>query len=148
MNDAVPFCAAIAMFLIGPLLTAKAKREVTMWIGRSAKFDSGDGKAVPAYLTPEHVGRYVEYAADVVQIAPAVTLTIVSATVLNPGSFTPAWTASFVAATVVAILILEHFVIASPERYLRTKKWGVSVVSAVGISLNGVGLVAFYFTEH
>lgn len=148
MNDAVPFVAAIVMFLVGPILTRKAKREVVTWMGTSAKFLHVNEKDLPVHLTPGHIERYVEYAADVVQIVPAVTLTIVSALVLNPGNYTPAWAAVLVVVTVVLIALLDGFVLSSPERYLRTKKWGVSVLSAVGILLNLAGLVAFIAIEN
>jgi uncharacterized protein YjeT (DUF2065 family) len=132
---------------MSPLLTRKAKKEVVAWIGVGAKFSLVPEVDLPPHVAIKHIEEYVEYAADIVQIVPAVTLTMVSAIVLVPSNISPAWGAGVLVLAVLLIFALEGFVLSmSPERYLSLKKAGLSVVSMAGIAINVVGLVVFFLT--
>lgn len=140
--ETFPFLASIMLFLASPLLVMRAKRHVANWLADARPAEGVDMRTVPAYLAPEQIGAYVEYAADVVQIVPAITLTGVGVVVALPGSLSPQAAAAWMLAVVLLVVAADTLTLAMPpQRYLRRKVLGISFVALVGILVNAVALV-------
>jgi hypothetical protein len=143
----LPFLASILIFLANPLLTNRALAQVKSWMA-AMRPAGADTHAIPAYLAEEQILSYVEYATDLVQVIPAVTLTGVAIAVAAPGHFSPVATGAWIVGVVLVLIIADAIVLSvPPQRYLRRKFRGVSLVSAIGIALNLIAwLVVSFWT--
>lgn len=150
MSDAIPFVAAILMCLAGPLLTRRVIRTVVSWVEQSQRAAGIADATIPVHLQIGFLKRYLEYAAELVQIVPTVLLTTVSAVVLLPTDYSPGWTATILLLAVLVIVVIDAVVSGMPpERFLRMKVRGVeiSLISGVAIALNLGGLVFYCVAE-
>ncbi|MEV6494510.1 hypothetical protein AB0M20_38690 [Actinoplanes sp. NPDC051633] len=146
MSDAFPFLAAILLLLVNPLLTSRARKEVKTWIDRSKPYAQAKDEAIPDYLSEKVVLDYVVYAADAVQIVPAIVLTAVGMVLALPG-ISPLVGAGVMLVVVLAIVWLDTRVsMMSPSAYFRQKVAGVSLVAGVGIVVNTAGLAVVALT--
>jgi hypothetical protein len=147
MTQAFPFLAAIVLFLVSPVLVAGAKRQVAAWIAESQPDRPPHPTTIPDYLAPEQIDVYVEYAADIAQIVPAITLTGVGVVLALPASISPVGAAAVMLLMVLLLVLTNHAVLAmSPHRYVRRKVLGISPVNATGIAVNAVAVLVVLAT--
>ncbi|MBV9012890.1 MAG: hypothetical protein JO272_12720 [Pseudonocardiales bacterium] len=139
---AVPFLAAIALFLISPLLTAKVKVAVLTQIAEEAWHLNVPEDKTPPQLTRESVDAYIEYAMDAVQIVP-LTLLPVTGGVFAIAAHVPGPIAlGYLSIAILAAVAVEAWVLSQPagkyvsHRFVRY----YSVVTATGIASNLLGL--------
>jgi hypothetical protein len=76
VSAAVPFVAAIALFLISPLLTLKVKTAVLYQIDGSARDHRVPEDMIPHPRRRVALDAYLEYAMDAVQIVPLTLLPV------------------------------------------------------------------------
>lgn len=142
LTAAVPFLAAIAFFLISPLLTAKIKTAVSGQIAEEANGLNIPEDGVPPHLNRESVDAYIEYAMDAVQIIP-LTLLPVTGGVFAIAAHVPSPIAlGYLSIAILAAVVVEAWVLSQPagkyvsRRFIRY----YSVVTATGIASNLLGL--------
>ncbi|GIJ36266.1 MULTISPECIES: hypothetical protein [Micromonospora] len=140
MAEVLPFLAAVVMFLASPVLVKRAKRQVTAWIAEARPYADVPPDQIPDYLAPEQIDAYLEYAADVVQTIPAITLTAVGVVLALPDSLSPPAVAAIVLTVVMVVLLVDSAVLGmAPHTYLRSKLLRLSPIALVGIAVNLVG---------
>lgn len=138
---AVPFVAAIALFLISPLLVAKVKAAVRGQIAEDAGDVGVPEDKIPPHLTRESIEGYIEYAADLVQILP-LTLLPVTGAVFAIAAHVPSTIAlGYLGVAVLAAVAAESWVLAQAAgRYVARRLFRYSVATVIGISSNLLGL--------
>jgi hypothetical protein len=142
MIEALPFIASIVLYLVAPLLVAKAKRQVRAWTAQAQPYSPVRPEDIPDYLAPDQVDAYVEYSADLVQVVPAITLTGVGIVLAMPESISPAFAVCIMLGVVLAIVVAEAWMLGMPPfRFLRYKFLGISPVSGVGIVVNLIAVI-------
>jgi hypothetical protein len=138
----VPFLAAIALFLISPLLTAKVKVAVLNQIADEAWHLNVPEDKTPPQLTRKDVEDYIEYAMDAVQIVP-LTLLPVTGGVFAIAAHVPSPIAlGYLSIAIFAAVAVEAWVLSQPAGIYvshRLIKY-YSVVTATGIASNLLGL--------
>lgn len=138
----VPFLAAIALFLISPLLTAKVKVAVLGQIAEGAMKHGVTEDQIPPHLSYQCVDAYVEYATDAVQIIP-LTLLPVTGGVFAIAAHVPSQIAlGYLGIAIIAATAVEAWVLSRPAGIYgshRLIKY-YSVVTAAGIASNLLGL--------
>ncbi len=158
MKDLSPFIAAMALYVISPLLTRKAWVAVEGWIRKSIP----DPSTIPAECMPDalaeaNVKLYIEFASDLVQIWPGIILTSVGVAVALRGDFSVWWAVVWLIATVVAVLVIEFYVLSmSPQIYQSRKRpkkhFGklngcYSIAAILGFFINAVAVAATYILK-
>ena len=111
------------------------------WISsEEAKSNVGLGTP-PYYLSPAQIEDYVEFAADAVQIVPAVTLTSVGIMLCFPDTMAT-WLAGAIYVIISIILIVSDsgMYLSRPQAYLARKFLGLSYVALGGLILNIAGI--------
>lgn len=146
MSEAFPFLAAILLLLANPLLTSRARRQVRSWMDKSRPYAQAENKAIPDYLSEDVVLDYVEYAADIVQIVPAIVLTAIGMVLALPGISPLAGAGVMLVVVLVIVWIDTRVSMMSPSAYFRRKVAGVSLVAGVGIVVNTAGLAVVALT--
>lgn len=72
---------------------------------------------IPGHLAPAQLGAYIEYAADVVQIAPAIVLTTVGIVLALPDNMSPVTASSIM--MVMALIAADTIVLSmAPHKYV------------------------------
>jgi hypothetical protein len=145
---AVPFLAAIALFLISPLLMEKVKFAVLTQIAEEAwRLNVPECKISPPLIS---IGAYIEYAIDAVQIIP-LTLLPVTGTVFAIAADVPGPVAlGYLSVAILAAVAVEAWVLSQPAGIYVSKRLSkflpkrllkdYSVVTATGIASNLLGL--------
>lgn len=137
MTELFPFIAAISVYLTTPVLNAHARTTVQRWLAEASRGSPVPDSEVPDYLAPKQIFDYIEFAADLAQILPAVVLTSIGVVLALPKDVAPATAASFVLLTMLILLVAEARVLSmSPQRYASLKLYGYSFVALVGIGTN------------
>ncbi|WP_433472587.1 hypothetical protein ACQPZP_27365 [Spirillospora sp. CA-142024] len=140
----MPFAAAILLYLTSPYLALQAKRILVGQIAESRVRTRSptDPADTPYYLAEPAIEDYVEYAADFVQIASAALLPIVGAVFSLSQGVDPMFPLGFLTVVAVCSIGLVAWVASQDAAVYVSRKWfGYSVVSAVGMMTNAIGLV-------
>lgn len=135
-----PFAAAILLWAVAPLITTLTKNVVSGQIAREMyKHDELPWLPLP---TPfKQIDDYIEFAADAVQVIPAVSLPVVGALVAAASNVSTI-TALLVAFMLIAVLITAICWVfsTSASDYASRGFGGYSVVTIVGIASNGAAI--------
>jgi hypothetical protein len=143
---AVPFVAAIALFLISPLLVAKVKVAIIGQVAEEAGKLSVPEEQVPPHLTRECIDAYIEYAADAVQIIPLTLLPVTGAVFAIAAHVPSAIALGYLGIAVLAAVAVEAWVLSrAAGRYVALRFLCYSVVTAIGIASNLLGLAMIIF---
>lgn len=140
----MPFAAAILLYLVSPFLTRQAQRVLVGQIAESqVRSRPPDNPAdTPYYLAVPAIEDYVEYVADLVQVAPAALLPIVGALFSLSQGGDPVFPLGFLTVVAVLSIGLIAWVGGQDAAVYVSRKWfGYSVVSLVGMLMNLAGLV-------
>jgi len=143
---AFPFVSAIAFLLVSPWLVAQVKTVVSGQIAEDALRLSVSEDMV--HLTHEEIDGYIEYAADAVQIFPLALLPVTGA-VFAISSHVPNEIAlGYLGVAVLVAIVAYAWVLSQPAgRYIGRSRFGYSVVTAIGIASNILGLVMIVIYE-
>jgi hypothetical protein len=142
LGTALPFAAALALLLLSPLFTAKVKRLLAGQIATdSASYDVRPSTPLPPHLTPEAIGDYVEYAADVVQIVPLTFLPIFGAIFAISSDISRIPALAVLGFTVIIAVAIDTWLAScSAADYVSRKRFGYSLVTGVAITSNAFSL--------
>jgi len=143
VKETVPFAAAIVLYLLTPFLTWRAKNVVMGWIDKGQAHSGTSPGAVPDYAAPKQMQDYIEYMADLLQVYPAVLLTVVGVLVAAQGDLpTPAVAVLLFGVVIVIVMTEYHVQSRSPQRYAARKLFRhYSPVTVVGAAVNLVALL-------
>jgi hypothetical protein len=144
LGTALPIAAALVLFLLSPLFTAKVKRLLAGQIAMdSASHGVTPATPIPPHLTPASIGDYLEYAADVVQIIPFTFLPIFGAIFAISSDVPRVLALAVLGFTVIVAVTIDAWLIAcSAADYVSRKRFGYSLVAAVAIASNALSLAA------
>lgn len=136
MKELYPFVAASILYLVSPILSAQARAAVSRWVSEARRYSPVADKAVPDYLAPRSIDDYIDFAADLAQVVPAIVLTGIGVTLALPADDVfLSVTAQLV--TVVAIVVVQGYVMTqSPQAYAARKVYGYSVVILACLGVN------------
>jgi hypothetical protein len=144
LGTALPIAAALVLFILSPLLTAKVKRVLAGQIAMdSASHGVTSSTPIPPHLTPSSIGDYVEYTADVVQIIPLTFLPVFGAIFAISSNVPRTLALAVLGLTVIVAVGLDAWLITcSTADYVSRKRFGYSLVTAVAIASNALCLAA------
>jgi hypothetical protein len=131
-----PFVLSALIALFMPLLTARARTSIGRWISDAKQYSPVPDEQIPDYLAAPQIDVYIEFAADLAQILPAVVLTFAGVVLALP-SVTPVVTASLIAAAVLAVIGIEYYIQQqSPQQYATRRIWRYSFAAVAVFVLN------------
>jgi hypothetical protein len=147
LEVSAPFVAAILLYLASPLVIHQVLRVLSGQLADGERHVRNlDPNSIPYYLTPSSISDYLEYAADVVQILPAILLPIVGALYALGNGVSAAAAVSFLVLVCILAFAVNAWVLGSSASDYASRKWhGYSVVTLMGVSINIVGLLMVIF---
>lgn len=133
-----PFVLAMALYLIGPFLTARVKTVLQRQLAEDARRHSAAVNiSVPAYLRPEMIYDYVEYVADAVQIIPATLLPVLGAVLAIAAKIAVPISVLILVFAIIVAVAMDALVLSRVTADYMSRKWhGYSIVSGLGILVN------------
>ena len=142
-----PFIAAILFYLVTPLIVRQVQRALGGELAEGGRHaPNSDPRSVPYYLTQSAISDYLEFAADAVQVIPAVLLPVVGAIYALGDGVPPVISVSFLVAVCVAAFALNAWMFGHSAADYASRKWyGYSVMTLTGVSINIVGLLIIIF---
>jgi hypothetical protein len=148
LGTALPIIAALALLLLSPLFTEKAKRLLAGQIAMdSVSYRVDTSTDVPPHLTPKVISDYVEYAADMVQIIPLTFLPAFGAIFAIFSNVSHALAIAVLGFAVIVAVAMDTWLITrSAADYVSRKRFGYSVTLASQLSAMQLALPRYYFS--
>jgi hypothetical protein len=141
----MPFVAAILVYLVSPQLSSLLRNTVIGKVDQANSRYSGTGE-IPAHLSSEYIGDYVEYAGDAAQVLPSTFLVVVGVVAALFAGLPLLIVGGLLIVSVPVVLYVMFKVLnADPSKYARRGDRRIlkryTYVTAVGITLNLFAMV-------